>query len=213
MFTGIVEETGTVESIAHETGRARINIAAVLALEGTSPGDSINVDGVCQTVSQIGKGTFSVYTLAESLKKTTLGDLAPGDSVNLERAMRADTRMGGHIVQGHVSCRAPIRELTTGGGNVYLVVEVPDEEVLRCCVPEGSVALHGISLTIARISGKLLTVNIIPVTFERTNLRHRKVGDELNLETDIIGRYVVKLLAPYAKNAGLTTERMKELGY
>ncbi|MCL1817989.1 MAG: riboflavin synthase [Spirochaetaceae bacterium] len=214
MFTGIVEETGTVASVTRETGRARITIKASCVLEGTKGGDSINVDGVCQTVAELGGGTFSVYTLAESLKKTTLGSLAPGDSVNLERAMRADTRMGGHLVQGHITCSVPIRELSSGGGNVYLVVEVP-EEPLRCCVPEGSIALHGISLTIARISGGLLTVNIIPATFERTNLRDKKTGDRINLETDIIGRYVERLLAPYGKNhAGtLSAERMKELGY
>jgi len=213
MFTGIVEETGKVASVIRETGRSCITIKAAAVLEGTKTGDSINVDGVCQTVAQLGPGTFSVFTLAESLKKTTLGDLAPGDSVNLERAIRADTRMGGHIVQGHVSCTSPIRELRTGGGNVYLVVEVTEEEVLRCCVPEGSIALHGISLTIAKISGNLLTVNIIPVTFERTNLCNKKAGDKLNLETDIIGRYVQRLLGPYSKSSSLTVERMTELGY
>jgi riboflavin synthase len=185
-------------------------------LEGTQAGDSINVDGVCQTVSHLDGESFRVFTLAESLKKTTLGSLAPGDSVNLERAMRADTRMGGHIVQGHISYAVPIRELSSGAGNVYLVVEVP-EDALRCCVPEGSIALHGISLTVARISGSLLTVNIIPATFERTNLCRKKAGDRINLETDIIGRYVERLLAPYGRAASpegaLSFRKMKELGY
>ncbi|MDR1626143.1 MAG: riboflavin synthase [Spirochaetia bacterium] len=215
MFTGIIEETGHLESIIHETGRARLGIRAHTVLEGTRPGDSINVEGVCQTVSEIGKDSFSVFTLAESLKKTTLGGLKPGGLLNLERAARADTRMGGHIVQGHVSCAAAIRELAEGGGNVYLVVEVPEEE-LPCCVPEGSIALDGISLTIARISGRLVTVNIIPATFERTSLRHKKAGDRLNLETDIIGRYLRRLLAPYGKafsGETLTFEKLKELGY
>jgi len=164
----------------------------------------------------MGGGSFSVFTLAVSLKKTTLGSLSVGDLVNLERAMRADTRMGGHLVQGHITCSVPIRELSSGGGNVYLVVEVP-EEPMRCCVPEGSIALHGISLTIAKISGNLLTVNIIPVTFERTNLCHKKTGDRINLETDIIGRYVERLLAPYGKTkseaGALSADKMKELGY
>jgi riboflavin synthase len=215
MFTGIVEETGIVMSIIHETGRARLTIGARSVLEETRPGDSINVEGVCQTVFEIKKTDFSVFTLAESLKKTTLGGLKPGSRVNLERAVRADTRMGGHLVQGHVSCTAAIRELSSGGGNVYLVAEVP-EEALSCCVPEGSIALDGISLTIARISGNLLTVNIIPVTFERTSLRYKKAGDRINLETDIIGRYVQRLLSPYGINAsggGLSVEKLKELGY
>jgi riboflavin synthase len=216
MFTGIVEETGTVACVTRQPGRALITIKASRVLEGTQTGDSINVDGVCQTVSRLEGETFSVFTLAESLKKTTLGSLAAGDSVNLERAARADTRMGGHIVQGHISCAVPIRELSSGSGNVYLVVEAP-EEPLRCCVPEGSIALHGISLTIARISGSLLTVNIIPATFERTNLSRKKPGDLINLETDVIGRYVQRLLAPYgaasSEGGALSLRRMKDLGY
>lgn len=214
MFTGIVEETGVVASITRETGRARIRIKASRVLTGTRPGDSINVDGVCQTVSELEAGSFSCFALAESLKKTTLGDLKPGSVVNLERAARADTRLGGHIVQGHVSCAVPIRELSSGAGNVYLVVDVP-EEPLRCCVPEGSIALDGISLTIAQMSGSLVTVNIIPATFETTSLRLKRSGDRLNLETDVIGRYVMRLLAPYGKAAGgtLTEKRLKELGF
>jgi riboflavin synthase len=216
MFTGIIEEVGSVTAFNRESGRARLVVRAGKVLEGTKYGDSINVEGVCQTVAELTDDSFTVFTLAESLKKTTLGRLAAGDGVNLERAMRADTRMGGHLVQGHITCSVPIRELSSGGGNVYLVVEVP-EEPLRCCVPEGSIALHGISLTIAKISGNLLTVNIIPATFERTNLRNKKAGDKINLETDIIGRYVERLLAPYGKTGNmagaLSAERMKELGY
>jgi riboflavin synthase len=216
MFTGIVEETGTVAAVTRQPGRALITIRASRVLEATRAGDSINVDGVCQTVSRLDGESFSVFTLAESLKKTTLGSLVPGDSVNLERAVRADTRMGGHIVQGHISCAVPVRELSSGGGNVYLAVQVPEEQ-LRCCVPEGSIALHGISLTVARISGSLLTVNIIPATFERTNLCRKKPGDSVNLETDIIGRYVERLLAPYGRTSSgggaLSFQRMKELGY
>jgi riboflavin synthase len=215
MFTGIIEETGTLQSITHETGRARLTIKAHTVLEGTMPGDSINVEGVCQTVCETGKENFSVFTLAESLRKTTLGGLKPGSLLNLERAMRADTRMGGHIVQGHVSCAVAIRELKAEAGNVYLVVEVPEEH-LFCCVPEGSIALDGISLTIARISGGLVTVNIIPITFERTSLRQKKAGGRINLETDIIGRYVRRLLSPYGTSSPggtLTPEKLKELGY
>ncbi|MDR1317642.1 MAG: riboflavin synthase [Spirochaetales bacterium] len=215
MFTGIIEEMGSVASIRHETGRACLHIRAGAVLEGTRIGDSINVEGVCQTVCEIEAAGFSVFTLAESLKKTTLGALRPGSPVNLERAMRADTRMGGHLVQGHVSCAPAIRELRQGGGNVYLVVEAP-EEALDCCVPEGSIALDGISLTIARISDALITVNIIPVTFERTSLRYKKAGDRVNLETDVIGRYVRSFLAPYRKASSggtLTPEKLKELGY
>jgi riboflavin synthase len=216
MFTGIVEETGTVTGVMRQPGRTLITIRASRVLEGTQTGDSVNIDGVCQTVSSLEGESFRVFTLAESLKKTTLGSLAAGDPVNLERALRAGTPLGGHIVQGHISCTVPVRELSVGGGNVYLAVELPEEQ-LRCCVPEGSVALHGISLTIAEISGNLLRVNIIPATFERTNLSRKKPGDRVNLETDIIGRYVQRLLAPYggasSTEGALSFRRMKELGY
>jgi riboflavin synthase len=120
--------------------------------------------------------------------------------------------MGGHMVQGHVSAAVPIQELSRIGGNVYLTVEVP-AECIRCCVPEGSVALDGISLTIAKISGSLITVNIIPVTFEGTTLKYKKAGDKMNLETDIIGRYVENYLAPFISNNALSFERLRELGY
>jgi len=218
MFTGIVEEVGVVAALNRESGRARLVIRAQKTLEGTKYGDSINVEGVCQTVAELGDGSFTVFTLAESLKKTTLGELRVGSKVNLERAMTPTTRMGGHMVQGHVSAAVPIRELSRTGNNVYLSVEVPGE-LLRLCVPEGSVALDGLSLTIAKISGPLITVNIIPVTIESTTLQYKKAGDKMNLETDIIGRYVERYLAPFiaqsenGENKTLSIERMRELGY
>jgi len=221
MFTGIIEEVGVVTAFIRESGRARLVIGAQRTLEGTGYGDSINIEGVCQTVAELGDKGFTVYTLAESLKKTTLGELRAGSRVNLERAMRPDSRMGGHIVQGHVSAAVPIRELSRTGNNVYLSVEVPDE-FIQLCVPEGSVALDGMSLTVAKITGSLVTVNIIPVTFEGTTLKYKKPGDKMNLETDIIGRYVERYLAPFvarlrAADSGveknLSMEKLRELGY
>jgi riboflavin synthase len=213
MFTGIIEEIGIVMALNREPDRARLVVRAEKSLEGTKYGDSINIEGVCQTVAELGDGSFTVFTLAESLRKTTLGELRAGSKVNLERAMRPDSRMGGHIVQGHVSSAVPIREIEKTGGNVYLSVEIP-EELSRLCVREGSVALDGISLTVAKISGSLLTVNIIPVTFEGTSLKYKKAGDKMNLETDIIGRYVERFLTPYmGENKTLSIERLRELGY
>ena len=218
MFTGIIEEVGVVAALYRESDRARLVISAKKILSETKYGDSINVEGVCQTVAEPGDNSFTVFTLAESLKKTTLGELRAGSRVNLERAMRPDSRMGGHMVQGHVSAAVPIRELSRTGGNVYLTVEIPDE-YLRLCVPEGSVALDGISLTVAKISGSLITVNVIPVTFEGTTLKYKKPGDKMNLETDIIGRYVERYLAPFIAGSGvkesgsLSVERLRELGY
>jgi len=207
MFTGIIEEVGVVSALYRESDRARLVIRAEKVLEGTKYGDSINVEGACQTVAELGADSFTVFTLAESLRKTNLGELRAGSKVNLERAMTPDSRMGGHMVQGHVSAVVPIRELSRTGSNVYLSVEIPDE-FLRLCVPEGSISLDGMSLTIAKISGSLVTVNIIPVTIESTTLKYKKAGDKMNLETDIIGRYVERYLKPF-----ITFERMRELGY
>ncbi|MCL2761915.1 MAG: riboflavin synthase [Treponema sp.] len=212
MFTGIIEEVGTVTALNREAGRARLVIRAKKTLEGTKYGDSIAIDGVCQTVAELLDGSFAVFTLAESLKKTTLGELKVGSKVNLERALTPHSRMGGHMVQGHISAAVPIRELSRTNGNVYLSVEVP-EALIRLCVPEGSVALDGISLTVAKIAGTIVTVNIIPVTFEGTSLSYKKVGDTMNLETDIIGRYVERFLAPFVSKNSLTMERLHELGY
>ena len=214
MFTGIVEEVGRIYSINNLGGKARLVVQAKLVLEGVRFGDSINIDGVCQTVTAFDAQTFAVDTLAESLKKTTLGGLKKGSPVNLERALRADSRMGGHIVQGHVACTVRIHALRATGNNVYLAVEIPQEH-LRYCVPEGSIALDGISLTIANISGNIVTVNIIPATLQATSLGSKKTGDLMNLETDIIGRYVERLMSPnlHVKTSGLSFERLQELGY
>ncbi|MCL2602324.1 MAG: riboflavin synthase [Treponema sp.] len=211
MFTGIIEEVGVVASMTRESGRARLVIRAEAVLEGTKYGDSINIEGACQTVAELDGSTFTVFTLAESLKKTTLGELRVGSRVNLERAMTPNTRMGGHMVQGHVSAAVSIRELSRADNNVYLSVEVPGD-LIRLCVPEGSIALDGISLTVAKISGTLVTVNVIPVTIESTTLRYKKPGDRMNLETDIIGRYVERYLAPFISQP-LSAERLRELGY
>jgi riboflavin synthase len=216
VFTGIVEEVGRVHSMSVAGNKARLVVRASRVLDGTKPGDSINIDGACQTVTAIdvSAGTFSVDTLAETLKKTTLGSLRAGCAVNLERALTPETRMGGHIVQGHVSCTAKILELRETGGNVYLTVGVPAEYV-RYCVAEGSVALDGISLTVARIEGSAVSVNVIPTTLRETSLGGKKAGDAVNLETDIIGRYVERLLTSGAGSSagGLSFERLRELGF
>ncbi|MDR3325487.1 MAG: riboflavin synthase [Spirochaetaceae bacterium] len=235
MFTGIVEEVGEVVSLERETGRARLLVRAAKALEGASLGDSISINGACQTVAAISGGAFSVWTLAESLKKTTLGGLRSGDAVNLERALRVDGRLGGHIVQGHVNAAVPIRSLRSGGGNVYLSVEIPPE-LRRYCVREGSVALDGASLTIADFADGLVSVNIIPATFEGTALKTKRAGDYMNLEVDILARYVESLLSGGGASGafslalgkerafsatdnglnvdqGLSAERLTELGF
>ncbi|MCX7787926.1 MAG: riboflavin synthase [Spirochaetes bacterium] len=194
MFTGIVEEVGTVRSIERlGSGWAQIEVEAKIILPGTKIGDSIAIDGVCQTIKHIGSHSFIVDTLAESLKKTTLGFLRSGSKVNLERALRFDGRMDGHFVQGHVSGVARIQTIQREKNNVYFTFSL-SPSLLHYCVPEGSIALDGISLTIASIQESTISVNLIPVTLERTTWKYKREGDFVNVETDIIGRYVEKFL-------------------
>lgn len=194
MFTGIVEEVGTVRSVQKlGSGWAQLEVEAKIILQGSKVGDSIAIDGVCQTIKRLTLHSFIVDTLAESLKKTTLGYLRSGSHVNLERALRFDGRLDGHFVQGHVSGVAPIRTIQKEKDNVYITVSLPPS-LLPTCVTEGSIALDGISLTIASIQGNAITVNLIPVTLERTTWKYKKEGDLVNVETDIIGRYVARLL-------------------
>ncbi len=215
MFTGLIEEIGTVHSVRRTGHYQVVEIAARKVLEGTAPGDSIAVDGVCQTVTRIEGYTFQVETLAASLEKTTLGMLNRGSPVNLERAVTASTRLGGHIVQGHVDGIATIRRIEKKGPNVYLTVELP-ERLIRYCIAEGSITIDGISLTIASLSGRSVTTNVIPATWDATTLKGRSPGDTVNIEADVIARYVERLLgAPGAPGAhrGMTEEGLRALGY
>ncbi len=205
MFTGIVEEVGTVRSVQKlGSGWAQIEVDAKIVLEGSKVGDSIAIDGVCQTIKRLTSHSFIVDTLAESLKKTTLGHLRSGSRVNLERALRLDGRLDGHFVQGHVSGVAQIRTIHREKDNVYITVSLPPS-LLSTCVAEGSIALDGISLTIASIQGNSITVNLIPVTLERTTWKYKQEGDLVNVETDIIGRYVAKFLG-LEKDRGLENQ-------
>jgi riboflavin synthase len=226
MFTGIIEEVGRISGISGSGagsgsgGRERriLTIAAEKVTEGMQIGDSVAIDGVCQTVTAFSGASFTVDTLAESLKKTTLSRLSTGSRVNLERAVTPLTRMGGHFVQGHVNGTAVISGIRKSRDNIYLTVKL-DSAHLRYCIPEGSIALDGVSLTIAELNGPLITLNIIPHTFEYTTLCRKKEGDLINVETDMLGRYVERLLgmAASADSApgpgGITMEKLKEFGF
>ncbi len=195
MFTGIIEEVGIVRSLKRKgSGWVQLEVEGKVVLEGSKVGDSLAIDGVCQTIQGIGPRTFRVDTLAESLKKTTLGNLSPGSRVNLERALRFDGRLGGHFVQGHVSGVGRIRTIKREKNNVYVSLALPPH-LFRYCVPEGSIALDGISLTLASVTDREITVNLIPVTLEQTTWGEKKEGDSVNVETDIIGRYVERFLS------------------
>jgi riboflavin synthase len=193
MFTGLVEEIGSVRRVEAGSEYRKITVDASRVLDDLALGDSISVDGACQTVTDIDTGGFAVETLATSLQKTTLGRLARGSQVNLERAVTPQSRFGGHLVQGHVDGLGRISGLRRRGHNVYLEVILPDE-LARYCISEGSVALDGTSLTIAELRGTRITMNIIPTTWDHTVLRQRSVGDHVNVEVDMMARYAERLL-------------------
>jgi riboflavin synthase len=210
MFTGLVEETGTVHAVHRRNTSLRLEIACTRVLEDLSPGDSISIEGACQTVVHNDTGGFAVDTLAETLRKTTLGRLRPGDRVNLERAVRVGDRLGGHLVQGHVDGVGVIESLRQNDNNIYLSLSL-DRSLHRYCISEGSIAVAGISLTIAACTGKGVTINIIPETWNRTTLRYRSIGDPVNIETDLIARYVEQLFP--GRTATLHKDTLSQWGY
>lgn len=194
MFTGIIEELGSVRGIEERGENARIVIAAKIVTEGTNHGDSIAVNGVCLTALDIHDDSFAADVSRETLQRSTLGSLKPGASVNLERAVTPQTRLGGHMVQGHVDARGQFVSVESHGESWTLRIAFPPE-IARYLVFKGSVAVEGISLTIANLTEDYFEIAIIPKTMEVTNLSHLKPGDGVNLEVDVIGKYVERLLA------------------
>ncbi|MBV9329634.1 MAG: riboflavin synthase [Chloroflexi bacterium] len=194
MFTGIVEELATVRRIIPHASGARVEIAATTVLDDVHVGDSISLNGCCLTVVEIGGESYEVDVVEESLRVTTLGGLQPGDRVNLERSVRMADRLGGHLVQGHVDATATLaaRE-RLADGSMLLRFEAP-HEVLRYVVYKGSIAVDGISLTVAGVDDAGFSIAVIPHTQVVTTLGFRQVGDKVNLETDVLARYVERLL-------------------
>ncbi len=193
MFTGLVREIGTIERLHPASGKTEIEIRAPGLAPELELGDSVSVNGACQTVVRVTASNVTVEALAETLQKTTLGALRPGHRVNLEPAVTPATPLGGHFVQGHVNGTGTVARLDQDQENVYLTVELP-KDLLPYCVAEGSVAIDGVSLTIARLGAREITINIIPHTWSETVLADRGVGDSVNIETDIIARYVERFL-------------------
>lgn len=191
MFTGIIEELGIVKSIRSQSGGMRLSIFGKVVLDGMKIGDSISINGACLTVVEISNSIFSADVSRETLDKSNLGKLRVGDKVNLERPMRLSDRLGGHLVAGHVDAVGVIRGIVKKGDASIFTFEAPPE-VLRYLIYKGSVAIDGISLTVNEIQGNRFTVTIIPHTLQMTTLGFRKIGDPVNLEADLIGKYVEK---------------------
>ncbi|GAB4374083.1 MAG: riboflavin synthase [Calditrichia bacterium] len=211
MFTGIIEEIGQVTKLERIAGGIRLEISADTVLEDLQVGDSICIDGACQTVVKKSADGFTVEAVGETLQKTTLGSIIPGHRVNLERPLTLQSRLGGHLVQGHVNAAAPITQLFSRGENYFLEIRIPSE-LEKYCIPEGSIAIDGISLTIAQLQNRNVGISIIPHTYKNTTLQYKKIGDKVNVEVDVIARYVEKLLKG-SNPSGLSYEQMKKWGY
>lgn len=231
MFTGLIEEVGTVRRVERAgADLQRLEIAASAVLADAEVGDSLNVNGACQTAVAVGGDSFWVESVAETLRRTTLGRLRPGDGVNLERSLRPTDRLGGHLVLGHVDGVGSVRRLETRRGEVLLEV-LPPPELARYVAAKGAIAVDGISLTVVAVAADgAFTIALIPHTLAHTNLRQVRPGDGVNLEVDVVARYVERLLggarllgapAPNsglegsagAPAAGLTLEGLRDLGY
>lgn len=193
MFTGIIEEIGTVKKISLAGESGSLEISAEKVLDGTKVGDSIAVNGACLTVTAMSGSSFTADIMAETARRSSLGSLSVGSDVNLERAMAADGRFGGHIVSGHIDGTGKITRMTREANAVWVHVSA-GAEILRLIVEKGSVAIDGISLTVAKVSGSEFAVSVIPHTGAATTLLSKKPGDTVNLENDLIGKYVERLL-------------------
>ena len=216
MFTGIVEEMGKIRQILLAGSSGKIQIEARKVLEGTKVGDSIAVNGVCLTVTSLSHDGFTADMMAETYRRSALGQQKVGDLVNLERAMAAGERFGGHIMSGHIDGTGVIEKLRREENAVWVTIRTKPA-VLRLIVEKGSVGIDGISLTVASVSETGFQVSVIPHTGEETTLLKKKTGDLVNLENDIVGKYVEKLLGlgntkKEEGASGLTMDFLKEYG-
>ncbi len=193
MFTGIIEETGTVSAVRKGNVSSRITFSASVVLEDIHEGDSIAVNGVCLTATDITDKTFTADVMAETMRRSSLGSLKSGDRVNMERAMLCGGRFGGHIVSGHIDGTGTVVSMKREENAVWVTVGA-DSSLLRYIIEKGSVALDGISLTVAAVSDRDFKVSIIPHTASETTLLSKKPGDRINIECDMIGKYVEKLM-------------------
>ena len=210
MFTGLIAELGTAERLAEGSTSCQLTVRAQKILPGVKIGDSIAVNGVCLTVVHLQGNRFTADVMPETVRRTTLRQLQPGDRVNLEKALRPTDGLDGHIVQGHVEGVGTIREIAPEGNALAYRIETP-KELLRYIVEKGSVAIDGISLTVTETDETGFSVSLIPHTAKMTTLGYKSVGDSVNLETDILARYVEKMLGLQKTADGLADSRRTEI--
>lgn len=216
MFTGLIETVAPVQSNVSSPAGRRVCVPLGTIAEGVKPGDSICVNGVCLTVSEL-KGSVAAFdVMAETVRASTIGQWQTGELVNLERAMAADGRFGGHIVQGHVDCVGTVKRVDKGKGQ-YVLSIAADSSFLENIIDKGSVAFDGVSLTIVHVAKDQFTVSLIPTTLAETNVREKRVGDKVNLEADIVSKWVVKrvnqILSDKKSGGNLTIEKLHAKGF
>lgn len=215
MFTGIIEEIGQIKSIKYGEKSSKIEISCHRVLIDTKIGDSIATNGICLTVTNIRNSSFEADIMAETLRKSNLGQATIGMAVNLERAVAVGDRLGGHIVSGHIDGRGIITSMIKEDNAIWVTVKA-NEDILKYIIYKGSIAIDGISLTVAYVDDNIFKVSIIPHTGEETILLKRKIGEEVNLECDVIGKYVGKLLGIKDNNnkeSKITEYYLKENGF
>lgn len=216
MFTGIIEELGTIKQISMQGGSGQIAIKADKVLEGTKIGDSIAVNGICLTVTSLQQDGFTADVMAETVRRSSLDFARKGDMVNLERAMAADGRFGGHIVSGHIDGTGKIVAYKKEENAVWVTIE-STEKILEFIIEKGSICIDGISLTVASVSDSNFQVSVIPHTGEETTLLKKKQGDVVNLENDVVGKYIQKFMGMKSNNekdsqSGITMEFLEKYG-
>lgn len=212
MFTGLIEVIGRVTACERRGSAAVLSVASTLPASEVAIGDSVAVNGACLTVTAKHETALTFDVSPETLTGTTIGKLRNGSSVNLERAMRLGDRMGGHIVTGHIDCTGKMARINETSGNHVLDFNLPTEHA-RYLITKGSVAINGISLTVNRVTTDGFSVNIIPITYAATTLSALKIGEEVNIETDIIGKYVERLTSPWKSGGSLSMKTLAENGF
>src|SRR3989338_577953 len=214
MFTGLIEEVGVVKEISNKGDNLRLTLAANKIMDDMSMGSSIAIDGTCLSVVKYTNKTFEVDVSEETVKKTTIGGFKSGRKVNLERALKVGSRLGGHFVTGHIDGIGNITKFDKAVDGAYLSIKAP-EDTIKYMVYKGSVAIDGISLTVASVESDSITIALIPHTIEMTNLKEKSIGEKVNIECDIIGKYIERFVNPITdtKHSTLNIDFLKSHGY
>ncbi len=214
MFTGIIEEIGKISEVNPIPGGKKIKISALKILNDISVNDSVCVNGVCLTATEVDEQGFKVDAVGVTLEKTTLSKLQISSPVNLERSLKLSDRLGGHFVLGHVNGTGVIKEITKLGDNYFIRINLPNN-MIKYLIDEGSITIDGISLTIAELKDSTIGISVIPHTWNNTTLQYKNVEDKVNIETDVLAKYVEKLtnIKESEKKNKLSGNRLKELGY